>query len=337
MTIRLLRLLESSDALSIESIDSDTARELHEYSVKNRMPTCFLERISASHGFQRFKELFTQEQAAYLDMLDAVSRVSICLAGAKINHATFKTIRPYRSTTVDIDTVIFGSQIDYRNAIKTMKDAGYPILAEGPMSATFRDAEANIGIDIYNEIAVSALCYLEKEKLATFVSATRLPNGKEANLLRPEADLLALVAHSIIKEQMYTLSEYYSFVRYAEKMDLKLFVDLVKRTNLINAAKTHASITALIFETVNGKVSEDLQLILDEIGKDNFETTRITRRNLRCPHKYHPITVGRSLLEIAKGKKTRKSAALQIYKMADASFTRRFLEELMKHLARETY
>jgi hypothetical protein len=270
-------------------------------------------------------------------MLDAVSRVSTCLRNAGIEHALFKTIRPYPSTTVDIDSIIFGNIRNYRDALRTMKDADYPMLAEGPMSATFWDPIAKIGIDIYNEIAVSALCYIDKGKFARFSSQIRLADNKNANLLAPEADLLAIVAHSIIKEQMYTLSEYYSFINYLEKMETSTFVNLVKETNLTNAAKTHASITALLFQATHGQTPKKLLDILEAVGRDNFETNRILVHDLETPHKYHPMTIARSLLEITKGKKPRTSIALQIYKMMNPTFTGEFLKALFQHFIRETY
>jgi hypothetical protein len=301
------------------------------------MPTSFLDKVAVSIKFPAMNKLAARQQIEYIRMLDSVSRASQLLGSANIEHAMFKTIRPYKSTTVDIDTVIFGLENDYRTALKTMKESGYRLLAEGPMSATFWDQNAEIGIDIYNEIAVSALCYLDKDKLARFSTSVRLPNNEEACLLAPEADLLAIVAHSIIKEQMFTLSEYYSFINYLGKIEIRTFVDLLRETNLTNAAKTHASITAFLSKVADGEIPKKLQEILEAIGQDNFETSRILTCDLQTPHKYHPITVAKSLLEIAKGKKSRRSIATQIYRMKSPTFTGKFLNALIQHIARETY
>jgi len=321
----------------MDTLTEDTAERLYKYSVKNRMPTSFLEKIAGLRGFEAFSRLFDREQVTYISMLDAVSEVSDCLSKANVDHAIFKTIRPYKSTTVDIDTVIFGDKDDYLKSMKAMKAANYQMLADGPMSATFWDKKADIGVDLYNEIAVSALCYIDKERLATFAQKIWLPNGRNANLLAPEADLLAIVAHSIIKEQMYTLSEYYSFAKYLESIDTTRFIDLVRKSNLTNAVKTHASITAMLLRATRGKIPKKLEVILGDFGRDNFELSRIMRNSLRTPHKYHPITVGKSLLEITKSQKPRSSIALQIYSMTSPSFTKKFLKALLQHVTRETY
>jgi hypothetical protein len=337
MTLGLLRLIESSSAFSVENLNNDSVKGLYEYSVKNRMPTSFLEKFTDSTTFPAMKELAAHEQEKYLKMLNAVSDVSHLLERANIRHAMFKTIRPYRSTTVDIDTIVFGNHGDYCRSLETLKNSNYVMLAHGPMSATFWDNTANIGIDIYDEIAVSGLCYIDKNKLTLFSRTMKLANRAEASLLAPEADLLAIVAHSIIKEQMYTLSEYYSFIKYLGKLKVDVFLDLLKETNLTNAARTHASITALLFNATHRGTSEKLHRIVETLGQDDFETSRILRRDLQTPHKYHPITLGKSLLEIAKGKKSRTSIAMQLYKMTDPTFTSKFLYALLQHVTRETY
>jgi hypothetical protein len=337
MTLNLLQILESSDNLAIETLTEDEAKQLYELSAKNRIKTNFLEKFACTDKFPDLRRLSDREQTAYLEMLSAVHRISKRLADANISHAVFKTIRPYRSTTVDIDTIIFGNENEYWKALGIMKGGNYPMLAYGPMSATFWDPQADLGIDLYNEIAVSALCYMDKDQLMGFSKTTALPNGENANLMKPEADLLTIVAHSIIKEQMYTLSEYYSFVKYLEKIDTNEFVDLVSKTNLKNPAKTHTSITALLFRATYGKTSKKLQDILEAIGRDDFELSRIVKNDLQTPHKYHPLTLGKALLEIAKGKKSRVSFALQIYSMASPRFTSKFLRATLQHMVRETY
>jgi len=337
MTLNLLRKLNLPNELLIETVSRDEADKLYEYSSRNRMRTSFLEKFACAEKFPNLRELYWYEETLYLKMLKAVSKVSKILTSADSNHAIFKTVRPYKSTTVDIDTVIFGDKGAYNKALNILKNAKYALLAKGPLSATFWDSNADIGIDVYDEIGVSALCYLDKNCLTRFERMVELPNGENARLLGPEADLLTIVAHSIIKEQMYTLSEYYSFVKYLEIIDEKTFLDLLRETNLMNAGRIHGSITALIFEAVHGKISSKLQNILGELGQDNFETSRMQRRDLESPYKYHPITVSKSLLEIAKGKKTRSSAALQLKRMTNPSFTSRFLKDLLQHLARETY
>jgi len=301
------------------------------------MALLFLEHVENIERCAQLRAHHTEELIRYEQMLDALSRLSNQLTKEKINYVFYKTLRPYKSATVDIDTIIFGDVNSYRHAMTTMRNSNYSLLAVGPMSATFWDSRSNIGIDLYDEIAVSALCYMDKDILEGFSRSVKLPNMENIIILAPEADLLAIVAHSIIKEQMYTLSEYYSFINYLESMDTRAFIGLIKETNLTNAVRTHASITALLSRKAYGKIPRELQQILETIGQESFETNRISRAGLGTPHKYHQITLLKSLLEIIKGEKIRRSVAKQIANMLRPSFTSDFLRESIDHVIRETY
>jgi hypothetical protein len=136
---------------------------------------------------------------------------------------------------------------------------------------------------------------------------------------------------------MYALSEYYTFVHYLKTMNIDSFTTLIRQNNLTAAAKTHASITSLLHKTAHGTIPAPLQKILKSLGPETFETTRLINRNYETPHKYHPITIVKSLFEIAKGNKNRESMAIQLYQMSNPNFTKRFLKAFMEHVTRETY
>jgi len=259
------------------------------------------------------------------------------LSEANIEHAFFKTIRPYISTTVDLDILILGEYEDYAKSVDVIKNAGYKLVAHGPSSTTFLDEKANIGIDLYREVAVGFITYIDKRTLFPYVATSRLPNRKSVKTLKPEADLACVIAHSVIKEQMYTLSEYYTFIHYLKQMNINDFIQIVGKNNITSAARTHASLTALLHNTVHKTIPKELQEILETLGEERFETTKLIQKNFETPYKYHPITVARSLLELTKNKKARKSMAVQIYQMLDLNYTKKFLTDTLQHIKRETY
>jgi hypothetical protein len=299
------------------------------------MSFLYLEALNENHNLHALESIYKEGQTKYRKTLDTIAKASIVLKNVK--HAIFKTVRPYRSTTVDIDIIIFGNKNDQRESLRTMLKAGFELVTCGPMSVTLLDKEANIGIDLYEEVAVSFITYIDKSKLITCVTNRKLPNGEFVKMLKPEADLACIIAHSIMKEQMYTLSEYYTFIHYLKQMDIQGFVKIAKENNIVSVARTHTSITALLHKMAHGNVPYELQQILNNLGKDQFETTRLIKNNFETPHKYHTMTVVKSLLEIAKGKKSRKSMAMQIYQMSHPNFTKKFLKVLMEHVIRETY
>jgi len=105
----------------------------------------------------------------------------------------------------------------------------------------------------------------------------------------------------------------------------------------MGATQTHATITAILHKSAFGTIPEPLQQILKHLSEATLEATLIIKNDLRMPHKYHPLTVARSLLEIAKGEKSRKSIAMQLLRMLKPSFSKEVIKLFMDHLTRETY
>ena len=338
LTVQLLQVIPSpfTKSAGVPSFNRKLS-ELYRYSVKNRIPLLYLEVLRENHNIGVLESVYAKENAVYLKTLDAIARVFRLLADKSIEHAIFKTIRPYKSTTVDIDMLIFGSKSSYIKSAKVMRKAGYVLLLQGPRSTTLWDQEANIGIDLYEQVAVSFITYMDKKMLDQHIFSVKLPNGEYIKTLKPEADLACIIAHSIMKEQMYTLSEYYTFIYYLKQMDIDNFIQIIKQNSLTYAAKTHSTITALLHKIAHKSIPKGLQQILNHLGRENLETTMLIQNNLRTPHKYHPLTVARSFLEIMKWKKCRNSVATQLLHLVNPSFTKGFLMELVKHVARDTY
>ncbi len=337
-TIQLLRVIRSAyEGQAALSLSDSDLLVLHRFSIKNRMPMLYLEAITEGHKRLLLKSAYERELVKYSITLDAISRVSLLLAKNGIKHAVFKTVRPYTSTTVDIDTLIFGGMADYAKSIEAMQKAGYKLIVKGPRSATLKDQKARIGIDLYNQVAVSYIIYIDKEKLTDHVRETILPGGGSVYTLQPEADLVSIIAHSILKEQMYTISEYYTFLCYLEKMRIETFIELAKQLNVASAVRTHATITAVLHKMAHGTVPRQLAQIIKILGIQNLETERLTQEEFDTPHKYHPLTIAASFWEIARGRQSRDSMAFQIYQLGNIGFSRKFLKALMEHIFRKTY
>jgi len=309
---------------------------LYSYSVKNRMQFHFLDRIDPHVGTE-LHGIYMAECSRLVDTYNAIGRASKTLACADVNYAIMKTIRPYRSTTVDIDIVAFGSNLDFQGGKKALIASGYTMLGEGPQSATIQDPEIDMKVDLYKEIAVSHIIYMDKQKLAQHLRRVELPNGEQVTLLSPEADLATVLAHSIIKEHMYTLSEFYTFIHYLPQIDIRRFLNLLRESNITVSSRAHATITAILHKEAFGTVPQPLRAILDQLGTDMLESLRVRENGLKMPYKYHPLTVAGSLLEIARSGKSRKSIGLQILRMLRPSFTKQFTKLLLDHIMRETY
>jgi hypothetical protein len=288
-------------------------------------------------AFIEFEDLYNLQMKKYLATFEAVEKLSLVLSECNVDHAVFKTVRPYIFNTVDIDVIVFGGKPQYEKADGALHNAHYERIVRGPMSTTFIEPKMKIGLDLYNEIAVSYIPYIDKNKLRGFVTIGELPDHGSFRTLACEADLLSIIAHSIIKENLYVLSEYYTYFRYLDQLDVDRFVQLVKKTHLVSATRTHTSITALIYKTIHGELLPKFKRIMKEIGIDPMEINRVEQNGFKMPYRYHPLTVARCLFEVAREQKTMKGMVNQAIKSFNREFLRDFIRKLNQHTIRETY
>lgn len=338
LTIDLLRFIGSPYLPSTSTGRGITDwLALFKCAVKNRLPYLYLDTARYTEAFDSVRETYKQYSVEFRVMFEAVARISTTLTKAGVKHALFKTLRPYISTTVDIDVIVFGSFLDYKRAIEVASRAGYRRLASDKMSTTFRTPKVKISVDLYNEVAVSRVPYIDKWKIADEIITTELPSRERVKTLTPEADLLSIIAHSIIKENLYTLSEYYTYVYYVNRLNIDRFVHLAQETHLTHATKVHTAITALLYKVAYGTLPHKLQLIINKIGSSEFETGRLIKNDFKTPHKYHIATIARSLVELTRENKALIGLADQVIHSFNASFSKDFLSRLSVHATRETY
>lgn len=309
---------------------------LYRRAKNNRMLLLYLSALHHAGMLGAHASEYAELHAKSIDTYDAMSRLSETLHEAGITHTMFKTIRPYLSTTVDLDVIIFDLE-KYQTSIQTMHAAGYLTLGDGPNSTTVQDPVIGIGIDLYHEVAVSHIIYLDKQKLRRHVVDNPLPNRKVAKSLSPPADLLALIAHATVKEHMYTVSEYYTTVHFLSRMspvDLRTFIALTRDYGLVRSVQVHIGLTAYLHRAAHGSIPSGLRHIIVELGVNSLELQRLTE----APHKFHPLTIVQVLMEKMRSEsKTRRSLATQFASMLNPTFTLQFLRDLLDHVFRESY
>jgi len=340
-TARLLRIVGSPFMFETESPrNNQEVMSLYYRAVKNRMPLLYLTAIKKWNKLGKLKQTYIDIHGRSQSTYDAMLRLSAILREAAIEYALFKTVRPYLETTVDIDVIILEQGEDYKRSISRMNGAGYERLGHGPNSITFKDPYLNIGVDLYREVAVSQVIYLDKDKIRQHVIEKNIgPNGETIRTLSPPADLIAIIAHSMIKEQMYTLSEYYSTLYFLVQMDsrdLETFIGMIYENALTNSARVHIGITAQLHEIAHGTIPEKIRKILYNLQLDPIEIHR--SKTAEAPYKFHILTVGKALWEkIRVEEKARKSISRQIESMLDPSFSKVALSRFIGHVLREAY
>ncbi len=124
-------------------------------------------------------------------------------------------------------------------------------------------------IDVYSEISISRLIYLNKKSLSPFKIKKDICEGFATYILRPEAELLAVIAHAALKENQYTLSEYVTILNYLSTMDkssIEMFIQLTKKNHLSNATRWSLTITLQLHELAWNKMPSKIVAVLNAIG-----------------------------------------------------------------------
>jgi len=337
-TGNLLRSIGSPFASFSYDASKTNIFELYRYATKNKVALLYLEALRRLGNIGSLQTEYDSMIARYAGTEAAIHRVSEVLDKAGVDYVFFKSIRPYREVTVDIDILVFGSR--YREVIRAMQRAGYLFLAAGPLSTTFRDSRAGIDLDIYDEVGVSYLIYLDKHALTNSVGKSRLSNGDVVRSLYPEADLLAVIAHSVIKEQMYVLSEYYTTLHYLAHMKydgLNSFLSLVDECRLRSAVEAHLGITALLHYEAHSSTPIGLMKMLKGLDMNRTDVMHVKEKGFMMPYKYHPMTVTKAILEKLGEEKARRSFASQSMNMLNPKFTFSLVNKALRHIFREAY
>jgi len=335
-TLKILKItgtpFAKTEKISITEVDPGLLR----YAILNRMHLLFLESLTR-HYTDLFLGEFRKLSKRFERVNDTIVNVAEILETNNVEYAYFKSIRPYREVTVDIDVIIFH---DRKKTTQILKDTGLRLLEIGPLSTTLRDETVGINIDLYGEIGVSNIIYMDKQKTLPYVIKTEICKGYSVKTLDPVADLLAIISHSIIKEQMYVLSEYFTTIHYLYQMnnqELCRLVETAEEWKLTKAMSTHLSITSLIHMKAHGFIPNQLKKLHKKISYNRREAERIRKRDYQIPYKYHPLTVINSFIEKFSEPTASKSFAIQLFKMANPTFATIFINKAFQHLFREKY
>ena len=336
--LRLLRIIGSP--LMSNSFQADkklgNCHDLRLYSIAkvNKIPLTYLSTVNLQER-KRLPEYYYH--CSRLHRLIEVL-VEICKLFDKkgINYVIFKTLRPYPEYVADIDVLNAGSRNNYRKIVEVLKESGYLLMEEGAYCTTFRDYKTRfkteLMIDVYDEISVGHLIYLDKHKLNHYIVEKELPVGQVVRVFSPEAELLVTIAHSVIKENRFILAEYYATLHYLAIMDQRVIerlIDLVRENKLVNAFRWHLTITATLHKLAFGLIPEKLSNLLSKLGGPWSRAYRQVLESAYPPYRCDPLTLMSIFREKIQDSVFRRSLHSQIFSFPTRSFTRRLLARLM--------
>lgn len=336
MTLDFLKLVPSPFARVSDEYEIDDINHMYYFARKNRLPLMCLESLRNIGRLQSLEKEYGELTLKYEKTIGLFEKVARVLDKSGVAYAFFKSTRPYHEVTVDIDILIFGQ--GYKEAVLAFCNSGYQLRGVGPLSTTFRDKETRINLDVYSEVGVSHIVYLDKDVLEGF-TATRSLNGVALQCLDMKTDLVAVIAHSVLKEQLYVLSEYYTTLYYLADMKWEdsPLISLITACKIRWAARIHFGITALLHRLAYGNIPVRLVKILEGLGVDAYELNRVFDSGLSFPHKYHPLSIGRVLFEKFREKKARRSLAFMAFSSLDPGFSSQVFKDGIKHIFRDTY
>ena len=229
-----------------------------------------------------------------------------------VSFAFFKSIRPYPFTTVDIDVLIFDN---FSSAVKYLFSKGYAVLGSGPESITFNSPGDVVSVDLYREVAVSRVVYVDKDVLRKHVTEVETPFGVVVNL-SPEADLVVFANHALVKEHMFTLADYFTVKGLLLRSDVDVLSRLVLETRSVYVMSVVLGLVRDIVECVyGGRVDKCPEL----------------------PLKFPPWVVARALGEKLGCVKCRRSWAYQFEYMLSFRRLNRIIRDIVSHIRRLTY
>jgi hypothetical protein len=347
--LRTLRLIETlvlpeSHGKVVPVLNEDQLVDIFPLALKNKIPLLYLEHaVGLCDTSKKLKNLYSYYLSRSSSALKLITDIDRILTRNHITYAIFKTIQPFPFTKTDVD-IIFFSKEDLIGAYRILRTQGYELAGSGYFSITMYSPENKMNIDLQSEIAVSRFVYIKNNLLKNHVTQIDV-NEITIQVLEPLAEVSIVFAHSIFKEQIFTLSDYYStfmqlssmteneyagLLDFAEKAKLEFSLKIgLLMVNTISAI-AHSKKPNSIIETANkikvGRIEKGaIDLVINQLVGE-----------LKLPYKYHPLAFVAAL----SSKVTRDPFARSTLGQQFADMTHNIdyiLENAILHAKRGTY
>jgi len=268
--ILLLRALGSPFAQHQVVSEVNFTYDLYNLALANKVALTYLSNCSRSF---EGKKLYQYHLSRLRDLESILPHVSDVVERYNLNCVVFKTLKPFQEDVADID-ILCMSNSDYHSLVSGLTNLGYVIMEKSHYCTTLMDASRSrlyateLMIDVYREVSVGPLVYLDKRLLLDHVILRNAP-GYSVKIFDPVAELLAIVAHSLIKEMEVKLLDYLTALHLIQAMNIdsmKNFIDLVKKARLVYGARLFLSIVANLHALAYGFIPCKVRELLNMLG-----------------------------------------------------------------------
>jgi signal recognition particle subunit SEC65 len=354
LTLKLLKTIGSPFAPKQEVIDTkEEALELYNYAMKNKIGLFYLETLNKQNRLSDFGLSSEYEDALrkYREQLLTAVRASELLNSIGCDYAVFKSIMPFPCIVNDVDVIFFGESSEFNKVVTKFLSSGYekvksPIGFTYPFKIDLHDSRKCkhenpdkkdvYDLDLYRGTTVSYIAYLNEAKFRKYVTETKILDGK-VKILKPEADLVYLIIHSIFTEQLLPLSLYYATIYYLPKISIDNLISIARENNVTYPMRAYFSLIANLHMFCHGSIPKKLEKVLTELGYETKERSRLVKNDFKMPHKYSWQVLNRAFLEKAREKKFRLSMVRQVASMLNPRLTQWVIYNIIGRRRRETY
>ena len=305
-------------------------RDALQVARNNKLLALYLEMQAGAHVPSRDLEASRQSRKAIQQSIAAL--VSRAQADA-VEWAVFKTVRPFPFTPSDVDVVVLTDD-GARPLASGLLARGYSPSGGAPYTITLCDPQHDVSIDLYQEIASSRFIYLDRATLRPY-RTWQVQGGVAVPVLRPVAELVAILAHAVYKEQLFTLADYLTLCSYGQTFGQADWDELL---NLARAnGVRHAVVWCL-------RVAKGIAHVMGDVLPWPEATDRAVGRALiprKVPYRLlNPGMLAAAIAErVAVSRLARRSIVRLVAQVLNplSPHTRSFYQQVWKRAKGETY
>lgn len=164
-------------------------------------------------------------------MVKVLKQVCNSLAERGLNYCVFKTLRPVPYVPADVDVLIFQKK-EMNEAVDVIKGFGGKIDSSSPFDVALYLEDEDHYWDLHNRIHVGGFSYIPKKKLRNHLVERKVEGNPPVKFLEDSYELSVTVGHSLFKEQVITLLDFYTVSSLLLKVKRDSLFSALKRTGM---------------------------------------------------------------------------------------------------------
>lgn len=293
---------------------------------QNKIPLLFLKTVTRKTKNHNIQHALSHYEERYKNTLNLIASTADLLEKIRVPYTLFKTLKPFPYTPSDIDILLLKDE-NLQTATKTLKNQGCTPLGKDSYGITMLSPKHKMNIDLTAQIAVSGLIYMNKKLLFNNLCKVEV-NKKTVQTLKPSANLLVSAAHSIFKEQTYTLSDYYTVVMFTEhwRETIKLAEKLHLEYAFDMALRMAKEVTINVFGSTSALMRKFMEVgVINVVESDE---------KLELPKKHDLTTLMVAFLKKIMEDPVSKQS---LPGMAQSFYDPAFYRKIIEHATRKTY